>query len=326
MTEHAAGESNASPHDPQSDPAPKPSFSPSAWFRAIRPKQWLKNLLLFSGVFLNLHLYWREIALWRDAAAGFLIFCLLSGSVYLVNDLLDVEQDRLHPKKKKRPIAAGEISIGAARGYAFGLMAVALGGAWFLGGRFFACSALYWCMVMSYSVKLKHIAIVDILTLAAGFVLRALGGIFAIREDAISIFGVEPRLTAWFLLCTLFLALFIAVCKRRSELEQLGDESVNTRAVLKEYPLRLLDDLIAISATCCLMTYALYCVLEHREMLLLTLPFVIFGIARYLMHLRRDNEGGAPEQIVLKDPALIANVLLWMATLAAILLTQQWPR
>jgi 4-hydroxybenzoate polyprenyltransferase len=300
------------------DSSPKPGRLP--WLRAIRPKQWLKNLLLFSGIFLNIDIYATEGRLWLGAAAGFGIFCLLSGSVYLINDILDVERDRHHPKKRKRPIAAGEISIPAAWAYAGVLMAGSLAGASFLGPRFLVCSAAYWLLVLAYSLKLKHMVLIDVLALAMGFVLRAMAGLYAIWEPAVVIFSAPPRVTPWFLVCTMFLALFIALCKRRSEIAKLGDNTQRTRAVLREYPLPVLDQLISVSVSCCLVTYSLYCVLEHREIMLVTLPFVIFGVGRYLLHLYRDNEGGAPEQVILGDPALIANVVLWLIAVASILI------
>jgi len=288
-----------------------------AYLAAIRPRQWLKNGLLFSGLALNAYVKYPE--LWAAATAGFVVFCLLSGSVYLVNDLLDVEQDRHHPKKKKRPIAAGEISIAQAKLYALVLVTVAWSAAWWLGPAFFACAVAYWLLVLSYSLVFKHVALLDVLSLAAGFVLRAVAGIYVLRE-ACAALGLPLPMTPWFFLCTGFLALFIALCKRRSELAQLGDGSANTRAVLKQYPLQLLDQLIAVSATCAIVTYSLYCAMDpFKTPLLWTLPCVIFGIGRYLLHVYRDNEGGAPETVVLGDRALIANVAVWLVTVVVII-------
>jgi 4-hydroxybenzoate polyprenyltransferase len=287
---------------------------PLVYLRAIRPKQWLKNLLLFSGLFLNVLFF--DPVLWGVASAGFAIFCLLSGSVYLINDILDVEQDRHHPKKRNRPIAAGLIPIPVAWSYAIVLVALALAGAWFLGWSFFAISAGYWALVLSYSVKLKHVVLLDVMVLAAGFVVRALAGIFVLADFPHRT-GGTLALTPWFFVCTLFLAMLIALCKRRSELAQLGHESRHTRAVLHEYPLLLIDQLICMSATICLVTYSLYCVtVPGKEPLIWTLPFVLFGIARYLLHVYRNDEGGAPEQLILSDPVLIVNVFLWLLSVA----------
>jgi len=289
-----------------------------ALVRCMRPKQWTKNALLFSGLFLNAR--FDVAALWLSSAAGFAIFCLLSGSVYIVNDLKDIAADRLHPKKRHRPLAAGEVTPGVGLAFALLLLIGALGWSYFFGFRFLLCAASYWLLVLAYSLGLKHAVIVDVMALAAGFVLRALGGLFVIEVAWQANNLGELPITGWFLSCTMFLALFIALAKRRAELVSQAEEAGNTRRVLREYTVPLLDQLIAMTTSLVIMTYALYCMKDPANpRLLITLPFVLFGVMRFMWHVYRNDEGGAPEILLYKDKALLACVVGWAATLALLI-------
>jgi 4-hydroxybenzoate polyprenyltransferase len=289
--------------------------TPWVFVRAMRPHQWTKNALLFSGLFLNARLTHSQ--LWLDATAGFMIFCLLSGSAYIINDLQDREADRNHPKKSQRPIAAGLIAPSAAAAWAGILAIVALGSAWFFGLHFFATAGCYWLLVLAYSMGLKHLVIVDVMALASGFVLRALGGIYILERSWDPAWGALP-LTAWFLACTMFLSLFIALCKRRAEMVGIGEGAAQTRRVLEHYSVPLLDQLISMMSALTVVTYALYCVQERAEMVV-TIPFVLFGVMRFLWHVYRNDEGGAPEILLFKDKTLLLNVMAWIITLLYLL-------
>jgi 4-hydroxybenzoate polyprenyltransferase len=284
-----------------------------ALLRSMRPRQWLKNLLLFAGIIFS-HNY-SHLDLLGRSVAGFILFCLLSGSVYILNDLQDVEADRLHPVKRRRPIASGTVNPALARWFAVVGVLVALACGFFLSLAFGVVALLYFLSTLSYSFYFKHVAIVDILLLALGFVLRSVAGVFIIRV----IDGPFVPLTPWFIVCVLFLALFIAICKRRSELVNLG-EAGECRNVLADYNVAFLDQIINISAGMAIISYSLYLVTtvkndpsgNHGLLMLSTLPFVIFGMFRYLLLVYKRNEGEAPDKIIFKDRALAINVLIWL--------------
>lgn len=281
-----------------------------ALLRCVRPKQWTKNALLFSGIFLNAR--FDDPDLWLAAFSGFAIFCMLSGSVYIINDLQDVEGDRLHPKKRLRPIAAREVTPRQAGIFCGILMVLAMAWAMTFGWAFAACAGLYWLLVLSYSLGLKHIVIVDVMSLAAGFVLRALAGIYVLQ----TVWSDIP-ITEWFLTCTMFLALFIALCKRRAEMVGM-EQAAEMRRVLSDYTVPLLDQLIAMASTLTIMSYALYC-MQKNPQLLVTLPFVMFGVMRFLWHVYRNDEGGAPEVLLYKDPAMLICVSVWAGLVATVM-------
>ncbi len=281
--------------------------------RSMRPRQWVKNLLLFAGiVFSHNFSHWDLLG---RSVAGFILFCLLSGSVYILNDLQDIEADRLHPVKRKRPIASGSVGPALARWFALVGVGVALVCGFLLSPAFGAVALLYFLLTLSYSFYLKHVAIVDILLLALGFVVRSVAGVFIIQVPG----GPVVQLTPWFIVCVLFLALFIAICKRRSELVNLG-EAGECRNVLADYNVAFLDQIINISAGMAIISYALYLVTVvqydpsgNRGLLMLsTLPFVIFGVFRYLLLVYKQNEGEAPDKLLFKDRALAVNVLIWL--------------
>jgi 4-hydroxybenzoate polyprenyltransferase len=278
---------------------------------SMRPRQWLKNGLVFAG------LIFAEMAgrpeLLFNTLQAFVIFCLLSGSVYLLNDLLDIKQDRQHPEKRRRPLAAGQLPPQTA------WAALCVAGIGSLIWAFTVTEAFGWCAVAylamqaAYSLKLKHVVIVDLLILALGFVLRAYAGIAAINVADLD----QPvEATPWFLACTLFLALFIGICKRRHEIGLLQEGANQHREVLEEYSKPFLDQMVAVATSSTILTYALYA-LSHpeHEGIIFTLPFVLYGVFRYLYLVYQKNQGGAPETTVLRDTTMVINVLLWLAAM-----------
>jgi 4-hydroxybenzoate polyprenyltransferase len=289
-------------------------------FKSLRPKQWTKNLLLFAGVVFTRS--WSDPLMLRNAVAAFAIFCGLSSVVYLVNDIFDVEKDRQHPKKKFRPIAAGVVSVPMAWALAVLMTVGGLWAAFSLTRGFGIIAALYLGLSFGYSVYLKHVAVADILVLAVGFVLRALGGI-----EAIHLPGTQVQVTSFFLLTTLFLALFLAICKRRNELVTLGDEAANHRQVLGEYSVDFLNVLLTVATTGTIFSYALWTTqgqfaepqIQGHFGMVFTIPFVLYGIFRYVWLVYRRDEGGAPEVLLLTDIPLLISVLLWGITVVAIL-------
>ncbi len=298
----------------------------AAIFRSLRPRQWTKNLLLFAGVIFTMN--WDHPVMVRNAVVGFLVFCGLSSVVYVVNDILDIAKDRQHPTKKNRPIAAGVVSVPTAWGTAAVLGAISLFGAFLLPRGFGLIAVGYLVLSFAYSLYLKNVVVADILILALGFVLRALGGIEAIRIP-----GVEIPVTSFFLLTTLFLALFLAICKRRNELVLLGKGAANHRQVLGEYSVEFLDILLTVATTGTIFSYALWTTqgkfatpMENGGFgLVYTLPFVLYGIFRYIWLVYRRDEGGAPEVLLLTDIPLLTSVLLWGASIVAILYNMRAP-
>lgn len=283
--------------------------------RSLRPTQWTKNLLVFAGLIFGERL--RDPASVLNATIAFGVFCLLSGVVYLINDVLDREADRLHPLKRHRPIASGAISTGAALGTAVLLVIVGLGAAFSLNLRFGLVATSYLALLALYSVSLKHVVILDVLTLAAGFVLRAYGGAVAI----------DVVFSHWLLLLTLLLALFLGPSKRRAELVALADDARGHRPSLAEYSPYLLDQMIGVVTASTLLAYAFYTISPetvqkfHTDHLLLTVPFPLYGIFRYL-YLVHQREGGAnPSDMLLTDKPLLICVALWGAAVIAILYT-----
>jgi 4-hydroxybenzoate polyprenyltransferase len=304
----------ASPEDFYGDdiPLPRRRGPLLALLVSLRPKQWTKNLLLFAGLLFTLdqhHPAWH----FQHAALGFVLFSLLSSVVYLVNDLADRESDRRHPKKRRRPIASGELPPPLAVAAAAVLSAVGLAGAFALGARFGAVALLYFVVTFAYSFRLKHVVLLDVLVLAAGFVFRAVAGAFVI--------GVS--ISSWLILCTLMLALFLGLSKRRAELisvQQAG--TPGTRPILDEYSPAMLDQMIVIVTSACLMSYALYTVTSpaarQHHYLMATIPFVIYGIFRYLYLMHRHSLGEAPDAVLLEDRPMLVNILLWGLTTALI--------
>jgi len=246
---------------------------------------------------------------------AFVVFCALSGSVYLVNDVLDAERDRAHPQKRHRPIAAGRLRPGVAMGTGAGLVVLGCIVAFALSARLGLVAAAYVALLSAYSAGLKHVVILDALVIAAGFVLRALAGVAVI----------DAEFSHWLLLCTILLALFLTFGKRRHELLLLEDGAVDHRPILSEYSPRLLDQMIAVVTAATLMAYALYTISPETAVRLgttrlpLTIPFVLYGLFRYLYLLYRHDLGGNPSEHLLTDRALLVDVALWAGAVVTFL-------
>ena len=283
----------------------------SAIIESLRPKQWTKNLLLLAALIFSSNLFNLSIAV--PAFEAFFVFCLISGSVYLLNDLIDKKQDRLHPTKKFRPIASGRLNTGAASAAWIIAAVVSLGWAFALNSSFGMIVLSYFLMQALYSLLLKNLAIVDIFIIALGFILRVIAGAVIIKVP----------MSTWFIVCTMFLSLFLALGKRRFELVSV--EAGARRASLKGYSVGLLDQMMTIVTACTVMTYALYTLAPetvskfHTSNLIYTLPFVLFGIFRYLYLIYTEGKGGSPEDILLSDNPLIADILLYWAAVWFIL-------
>lgn len=279
--------------------------------RACRPKQWTKNVLLFFGLIFALKL--TDLTLVERALAGFLVFCAASSAVYLVNDVADVEQDRLHPTKRKRPLAAGVITSTQAIALAVVLTGGAVGAGIALGPTFATLTVVYVGMTLAYSMKLKHVVLIDVFVLAAGFVLRAAAGAVAV--------GVP--ISPWLYVCTVLASLFLGFGKRRHELMLLSDDAGSHRPILEEYSLHLLDQLIVIVTAAAIMAYSLYTFsaenLPSDHSMMLTIPFVLYGFFRYLYLVHQKNGGGSPEDALIGDPHLLTSVVLWLLTAVVIL-------
>jgi 4-hydroxybenzoate polyprenyltransferase len=281
--------------------------------RSLRPRQWTKNLFVFGALIFAQRLGDRTSVL--RAIVAFLVFCALSGVVYLVNDVLDREQDRRHPLKAQRPIASGALGVNTAIAAAIVLALGALIVAFSLGLPFLATAAAYLSLMVAYSAFLKHIVIIDVLTIAAGFTLRAAAGGAAI----------DVPVSHWLLLCTTLLALFLALNKRRHELVQLADAATEHRPILEAYTPYLLDQMISVVTASTLIAYAFYTISPETTarfgttMLSLTIPFPLYGIFRYLYLVHRKDLGGSPADLLLDDRPLLVCIALWAAAVILII-------
>jgi 4-hydroxybenzoate polyprenyltransferase len=284
----------------------------TALLQALRPKQWTKNLLVFAGVVFSQHA--ADPAMLLRAAAGFVAFSMIASAVYVVNDLKDVEADRLHPKKRHRAIASGALSPTVAWTIVpILLVAVAAISSW-LGFGFLLVLAAYLASNVAYSFGLKHQVILDVFLIASGFVLRAVAGVELLKPVA-----PETQLSSWLLVCTFFGALFLAVSKRRRELTNAGNSASEQRAVLAAYTPELLDRMLTIAAACTLMSYALYTIWPATvakfgtEALIVTVPVVAYGVFRYLHLVRVSETSEDPSQVLLADRPIQVTVLVYVA-------------
>lgn len=282
-------------------------------FLSLRPKQWVKNGALFAPLLFSQNLF--NFALLIKVLEAFVLFSLLAGSIYIVNDLKDINEDRLHPVKRNRPLASGLIRPGWAVFFALITMLLSFFGALAISMPFFETLAGYLILQFLYNFFLKRQVILDIFSIAAGFVLRVVAGGLAI--------GVH--LSPWLFICTTLLALFLAMAKRRHELVSLKEEAVGHRQILKEYSPYLLDQMMGIVTATTVMSYALYTISDetiakfHTSNLIFTLPFVLYGIFRYLYLVHQKVEGGRPEETLLTDRPLLITVLGWSLTVLFVL-------
>jgi len=277
-------------------------------FVSLRPDQWTKNLIVFAALIFAVKLL--DPAATAKAAAAFLIFCALSGAVYLVNDVADREQDREHPVKRMRPIAAGDLSPAAAMIAAVVLSAITLTASFALRPAFGVVAAAYLALFVVYTRSLKHVVVLDVMTIAIGFVLRAVAGGLVI----------SVHISNWLLVCTMLGALFLGLAKRRHEITLLAAGAKGHRRILEEYDPYLLDQMIGVVAAATMVAYIIYCASPEThasfgtEWMVLTTPFPIYGLFRYLYLVHRKAGGGSPSDMLLEDRPLLACVLLWGIT------------
>lgn len=291
----------------------------SGIFKSMRPQQWIKNFFIFAPLVFSRNMF--NLPLVLRAVAAFAAFCLLSSAQYFINDLKDIEEDRRHPLKSKRPLASGQLKKTPALIAAAILAAAAVSMAAGINRSFLLISLTYLFLQLAYSFWLKNVVILDIFVVAAGFLIRVVAGGFAIRVS----------ISSWLLICTILLALFLAMGKRRHELVILEKDAVNHRPILKEYNVYLLDQMISVVTASTLIAYCLYTISEETvrkfgtSALIYTVPFVLYGIFRYLYLIHQRIEGGTPEALIIKDRPLLLDIFLWIAA-AVLILTWRSPR
>ena len=282
--------------------------------RGMRPKQWTKNVVIFAALVFDGKV--TDPYYLICSVVGFVVFCLVSGAGYLINDLTDIEKDRQHPRKRNRPLASGRLSARAAKGAIVVILAVCLPVSFFLDPLFGAIVMAYLLLQIAYSFVLKNIVIVDVLTIAALFVLRVAGG--AVLVDA-------ERFSPWLYVCIVLLALFLSLSKRRGELVLLQGNADSHRATLEQYNLPLLDEMIGLVTSTTVLAYALYTFdpgnphLPENNTMMLTIPFVLYCIFRYLYLVHQTGETAPPDEVLLKDRPLQAAIGLWGLTVLVLL-------
>ena len=291
-----------------------------AILRGMRPKQWVKNLLVFLPLFFTLNEAWSlddlpaALDMLATSTVALLLFCALSGGIYLFNDALDAERDRAHPVKRRRPVASGAVPAPFALAFGLALALACLYPAYLIDAQFAAVAFAYLVIQIAYSLGLKRAPLLDVFSVASGFVLRVLAGAAAL----------DLPVSPWLYLCTGLAALFIAVSKRRSELARAGETAPEQRDALASYTLPMLDQLTAIVATSALVSYALYTFaapnLPDNHSMMLTIPFVVYGMFRYIQLVHRRDAGESPETIITTDPPMIAAIILWLIAAGAVLL------
>ncbi len=278
----------------------------------LRPQQWVKNFVLFAGLIFSQNLGRLDLVL--ETLAGFALFCLLSSSAYILNDIVDVESDRKHPLKSARPIAKGEIKISTAIFLFVILAVISLGLSAWLSPLFALTAMIYFVLNLLYSLYLKHVVIIDVMCIALGFVIRAVAGAVLI--------GVE--ISAWLVVCTTLLALFLSFGKRRHELLLLETQATDHRKILSEYSPYFLDQMISVVTASTVVAYAFYTLSREVEIKLgtghmdLTIPFVLYGVFRYLYLIHQKEGGGSPTRMLLTDKPILVNVILWLVAVVLI--------
>jgi 4-hydroxybenzoate polyprenyltransferase len=287
---------------------------------SLRPRQWTKNTLIFLALVFSVNQAWspfdlpNALRLLALSTAAFVVFGLVTSAQYLINDLLDIERDRLHPVKRKRPLPSGRLSPAVAVAAVVVILAVALPAGFFLEPRFGAVTLLYFAAMVGYSTVLKHVVLLDVFTIAAGFVLRAVAGAFVI----------QVRISPWLYIVTILGALFLGFSKRRNELVVMEEGAAGHRPVLQEYTKELIDSILVIVTSSTVMAYSLYTFtaegLPANHAMMATVPFVLYGIFRYLYIVYVRGAGGSPEDELLRDRPLLLCVVAWLATAAAILI------
>jgi len=284
-----------------------------ALLQSTRPRQWIKNLLIFAALIFAKKL--TDPVRLAHALLAFVLFCLVSGGVYLFNDMLDRDRDRLHPVKSRRPLASGRLPMNVALPATLVILTASIAASFSLSLPFGATALVYLLVNIAYSTWLKEVVILDVMFVGLGFVLRALAGAVAI----------DVEISPWLILCTILLALFLAFCKRRQELEMLAGEAGDHRLALRDYSVGFLDQMISIVTASTVVCYSFYTISPEVEeklgthYLFLTIPLVLYGIFRYLYLVHRRGEGGNPATALLTDRSLLICVALWAAVVCVIL-------
>lgn len=271
-----------------------------------RPRQWYKNLLLFVGLVFSLHLF--EPGLAARAVAGFAVFCALASGIYALNDVLDAAEDRMHPRKRTRPVASGRVAAPVAVGFGAVLVGAGLASAWLLSPGFFLVGLAYVLLQVAYLLSFKHQVFLDLFSISSGLVLRAIAGVVLI--------GVA--LSPWLILCTFFLALFLGLGKRRNELSILGDGAALHRKNLGDYTPALLEQATTVITSALVVSYSLYAFFHENKLMMATIPFALYGLFRYMFLVSERGLGGEPEA-VFKDVPSLVNMALWGLAVVLIL-------
>jgi len=282
-----------------------------AILKTMRPRQWVKNVIVFFALVFDKQLFQLEPAL--RTLAGFALFSLISSAVYIFNDIGDIDADRQHPEKKHRPLPSGELPVGVARVFGIFLVVTVLPSAWLLTPAFATVLAVYFLMMLAYTSRLKHIPILDVMILAAGFVFRVHSGVTLIAVE---------RFSPWLYVITTLGALYLGFGKRRAELSLLEDGAGSHRKVLDGYTIPLLDQFITIVSSTTILAYSLYTFtasnLPDNHAMMLTIPFVIYAIFRYLYLVQVSHVTGSPEEVVLTDRPLQIAIALWGIVVMAV--------
>jgi 4-hydroxybenzoate polyprenyltransferase len=278
-----------------------------AYLRLARPKQWTKNGFVLAGVvFAHEALVASSVV---KALLAFLVFCALSGAVYAANDVLDVEEDRKHPLKRRRPVASGEVSPRSAMVFAAALAALGLALGFAVNPGVGLAGVVYLALQAVYTPVLKHTAILDVMSISAGFVIRALAGVAAVGSP------ISP----WLIVCTALLTLFLGFSKRRHEIASLGDGAISHRKNLRDYSVPLLDEMMNIMISATIIAYVLYTFFEYDNYYMMaSVPFVVYGVFRYMLLVHR-NGGGNPDTLLLRDRPLQVALLLWLVVVGAVI-------
>ena len=302
---------------PAAAPAPQPAGSTLRLLvQEMRPRQWTKNLIVFAALIFSKNLLHPELLLQSALACG--VFCLLSGIVYTINDLVDIEADRRHAEKRRRPLASGALPVRTAVIWTSVVLVVALGLAALVGLRFLLIAGLFLAFNLAYSLYLKRVVIVDVLSISISFLIRAIAGVVALNAT-----GEHLSISPWLLVVTFFLSFFLGLCKRRHEFVSLGDAGEH-RATLSAYDSDLLNQLINVAATATLLAYSIYTIWPTTVLqfgtdgLMYTIPLVTAGVTRYLFLVYRRNLGGDPSEILLTERSMWAVVLAWLVVVVVI--------
>ncbi|WP_340817850.1 decaprenyl-phosphate phosphoribosyltransferase [Methanolobus sp. WCC4] len=273
--------------------------------KSMRPHQWYKNLIIFVCIIFSLNYF--NLQMWITTISAFIVFCLLSGAQYIINDILDKEKDIHHPTKKNRPIASGKLKISHAIVASSLFLALATIWAYLINWQFLIVGIGYFILSLSYSLYLKNLVVVDVLTISIGFVLRATAGCVAINVF------ISP----WLIICTFLAALFLALGKRRHELILLDDKANKHRKSLDGVSPQMLDQMITIVTAALIMSYSLYTFLAENILMMVTIPITIYGTFRYLFLIHSKNIGGEPEMLF-KDKSMITSMVVWGITVILI--------